>query len=544
MHVRSEILSTLGLVLGFVVWLRGGLARRFGLHYVAMLLGALAKTPAVVLGPLVMAWTLLAERWGAGAGGEQQRDGHATGRPERSWRDAARAAVRSGAGLLLAGAAAAIVIGRLDAPTQQYAGGDRLAYALTQVWAWLHYLRLVVLPLGLSADPDPTRIQQWYDSRVFAGALALAALAWVAVRAARSPRAWPIAFGLAWWAIGLAPASSLVPLAETMNDHRPFVGMIGLILAGVWAARLGWEALAAHWAGPPAGGATAVRRRRALRGAAIVLAFGALAGHVAGTRARNAVWRDDLSLWADVTVKSPANGRGWMNYGLALMQRGRLDEAAAAYERAEALVPHYYVLRVNQAILAGARGQAAEAEAKFRHAIRLGPAMPDPYFYFARWLVDQGRGPEALAQLGQARRVTPGYAPALDLAMDLEVARGGWEAAAGLAAARLAVDPGDARAAAYARRSAGQAGEHELLMFRARALGEQREYLPSALLYRAALEREPRSADALNNLGWTLGQLGFWPEAAAVLREALAARPGWELARNNLAWVELQSPGR
>ena len=36
-----------------------------------------------------------------------------------------------------------------------------------------------------------------------------------------------------------------------------------------------------------------------------------------GIYQRNRVWRDEESLWHDVTVKSPHNGRGLMNYGLA-----------------------------------------------------------------------------------------------------------------------------------------------------------------------------------------------------------------------------------
>ena len=64
-------------------------------------------------------------------------------------------------------------------PTLNYGGGDRIAYAQTQLWVWLHYLRLFVLPVGLSADTDLTLIPAWYDTRVLAGACALAALAWV-----------------------------------------------------------------------------------------------------------------------------------------------------------------------------------------------------------------------------------------------------------------------------------------------------------------------------------------------------------------------------
>ena len=46
-----------------------------------------------------------------------------------------------------------------------------------------------------------------------------------------------------------------------------------------------------------------------------------LAGHGYGTYRRNEVWRTDESLWYDVSIKSPNNGRGLMNYGLAKCRR-------------------------------------------------------------------------------------------------------------------------------------------------------------------------------------------------------------------------------
>ena len=53
-----------------------------------------------------------------------------------------------------------------------------------------------------------------------------------------------------------------------------------------------------------------------------------------------------------------------------------------------------------------------------------------------------------------------------------------------------------------------------------------------------ALQFDPRSHDALNNLGWTLGELGFFDEARRTLQRALHLRPGWDLAQNNLKAVE------
>jgi len=379
--------------------------------------------------------------------------------------------------------------------------------------------------VGLSADTDLSLIPAWYDTRVVVGAFALAGLAWVALRCARAPRAWPVTFGLAWFAIGLLPTSSVIPLAEPLNEHRVFLPFIGLVLAAVWGGRLLLEG-------------------RGRRPVVVGLCAAILVALALGTHVRNRAWLTEETLWADVTVKSPANGRGWMNYGLALMARGRLAEARDCYEKAALLTPNYWTLEVNRGIVENALGRPAAAEPHFKRAIELGPTMPDTHSFFARWLAGMGRAPEAVSQLETALRVSPGTAPARALLMDLRAAAGDLAAAAALARETLAADPQNARARVYAEgRFPGEAAASAAANRQAGiALGQGGDYVASALAYRAALTLDPSDADALNNLGWTLGKLGFFPQAVPPLERAIAVRPDFALARNNLAWVRSRLP--
>jgi tetratricopeptide (TPR) repeat protein len=511
MHARSEILSALGIVGGFLVYLGSPRLRRLQFHLVPMAVGALAKTPAVLLAPLLFVWEFLSP-------------GH-EGPAARSFASRLKSALRAMAPAFVAGLALFwFVEKRMALPTHDYGGGNRIAYAQTQLWVWLHYLRLFVLPVGLSADTDLTLIPVWYDTRVLAGACALAALAWVAIRCAKAPRAWPVTFGLAWFAIGLLPTSSVIPLAEPLNEHRVFLPYIGLVLSAVWGARL---LLAER-----------VRRTNAI----VALCLAVLASLALGTRVRNRAWLTNEGLWADVTAKSPGNGRGWMNYGLALMARGQLEKARECYERAALLRPNYWALEINRGIVEDALGNPAAAEPHFKRAIDLGPGQPDTHYFFARWLARTGRGPDATEHLRTAVRLSPGAASARSLLMDLLAAVGDSTAAAVLAREALEAEPSNARARAYlegghpsefgadaaARRQAGI------------ALGQQGDYVASALAYRAALALDPSDADALNNLGWTMGKLGYFAQAFPPLERALSIRPDFTLARNNLAWVKSQ----
>jgi Tfp pilus assembly protein PilF len=58
------------------------------------------------------------------------------------------------------------------------------------------------------------------------------------------------------------------------------------------------------------------------------------------------------------------------------------------------------------------------------------------------------------------------------------------------------------------------------------------------LTYRQALKFDSSSADAYNNLGWSLVKLGFPQEAIPIFEQALHFRPDFALAQQNLNWAK------
>jgi tetratricopeptide (TPR) repeat protein len=116
----------------------------------------------------------------------------------------------------------------------------------------------------------------------------------------------------------------------------PFVG---LVLAVTWAAVLLLERVAARkprWSAIRAGAA-----------AVFCLLMGAYAY---GAHVRNRVWLNEEKLWFDDVQKSPRNGRGLMNYGLALMERGEYQGALGYLQRALLYTPNYSVLEISSGI--------------------------------------------------------------------------------------------------------------------------------------------------------------------------------------------------
>ena len=354
---RSELLSTVGLLGSFVLFQRSPFARRTWLYLIPLAVGALAKAPLVVFAPLLFLYLL--------------------------WFDELRTTnyerLREAAPPLIVGVALLAFLNSMNAKEWQSGGGSAYHYLITQPFVWLHYFRLFFLPVGLTADTDMPLADHWYDTRAVIGYVFVALLVIAIWRVENRA----VKFGLAWFAIALIP-TSIFPLAEVANEHRIFFAYIGLVLA-----------------------AASLIPRRALAAVAVIV----LAAHFIGTHARNEVWRSEETLWADTVAKSPNNGRAWMNYGLTRMAKGDYAEAGRAFAHAAVLTPNYWTLEINRGVLAGATGDEAAAEQHFRRALQLNPDANAHYFY-ARWLVQQGRTAEALPHAREAVRLSPAFADA------------------------------------------------------------------------------------------------------------------------------------
>jgi protein O-mannosyl-transferase len=509
---RSDSLSTLLLVLALALYVRGGRARTSGVYLAAFLLAGLVKPVVVVFPLLVFAYRILFEDTG----------------PRRRGR-AARAALPA----LVATVLLAWLHARMTPSHFNPGGPPTFNYLITQPYVALRYFGAFLLPVGLSADTDLLPFATFADPRAWLGCAFLAVLLATAWAAARRRAAAPAAFGLLWFVIGLLP-TSLFPLAEVENDHRLYLPFVGLVLAAAAAAGLALRT--AEHAFP----------RRRVAAVALAVAAGVLVASAWGTHERNRVWRDELSLWRDVANKSPGNGRGWMNYGLAQMASGRLDAAMACFDRAMKLVPEYSYLYVNRGIALAAEGRTAAAEASFRTGVRLAGASAEPYYYYARFLRDQGRPAEALATVRRAIAVSPAHLESRHLLLELLAQAGRAQDLHRAAAATLALWPDDtvarrwltapvAAPQAPGAPPAGETAEGDLA--ESLALYRAGRFADSIAASRAALRLRPSYAEAYNNICAAYNSLGRPREAIAACEQALRLKPDFPLAAGNLRWA-------
>ncbi|MEW6468022.1 MAG: tetratricopeptide repeat protein [Bacteroidota bacterium] len=394
---RSDSFSTLMIVLAFVIYQRKPQWRKFFVFLIPVIFGFFVKEPALMFIPLLFIYIILFEHR------MSLREALGTG-ISRSLRTLLVLLPALVAGVLLFWLSQ-----KMTPPLWTSGGGNRWHYLQTQAPVMVHYVLNFIFPFNLSADTDWAVIRNFFDERVLGGILFVAGMLTLAFVTSKKQHTRPVAFGILWFFLALMPTSSIFPFAEVLNDHRVFFPYIGLCMAATWALAL---MVIRH--------EERIVSRSALSLACLLVPLVFLVAHTFGVRTRNKVWSSGESLWYDVTIKSPNNARGLMNYGNALMQKARFAEALDYYNRAKQLWPFYPYIYINLGVLHGATNNPAEAEANFKHALSLNAYLPGSYFYYANWLKGQNRIPEAKKLVADGLKVSPNHVELIRLQKELE----------------------------------------------------------------------------------------------------------------------------
>jgi tetratricopeptide (TPR) repeat protein len=416
---RSDSLSTLFILMALVCFISWDTGRKWHLYLIFFAVSCLAKPMGAVFVFLLPLYLLLFEE---------------TKKPLLAgiWD-----ALKKSAPSFLACVAMMVFIKRMDPPTWQAGGSSEFHYIITQPWVLVHYFTTFFAPVSLSADTDWGTLPSMYDARFIFGIVFLAGLLLAAALTARKKSLKPIAFGILWFLITLLP-TSMIPLAEVMNDHRIFLPYVGLTISVCWSIHLLLEKAS-----------TLFSSRALFYRATTALIVTALAAYAFGTHVRNNVWHSDESLWKDVTIKSPKNGRGLMNYGLALMRRGDYAGAETYFTKALQFTPYYANLYVNLGVVKAATGRSGEAEPYFQKAIALNPAWPDGYYFYADFLDKQKRYDGAILNAQRALSLASAHLNARKLLMKIFLELGQFDTLRTLAEQTLLIAPGDKQVEGY-----------------------------------------------------------------------------------------------
>ncbi len=414
-------------------------------------------------------------------------------------------------------------------------GGVFYNYTITQPFVALYYFLTYFFPFGVSADSDWIPLASVVDWRFLMGILFLIAIVTICIRLFKRPTYAPVLFGLAWFIIALLP-TSLIPLAEVVNDHRAFFPYIGLVMATGWLIALAWQS----W-----GNKLATVFKTAL--VVIVLL------NAAGTYSRNMVWHTEESLWKDVIEKSPRNGRAIMNYGLTLMNKGDYAAAEIYYRKAITLMPYYAYAYGNLAIDKYAQLQYDTAEHYYKLALKYGPDVPSLSYFYAKYLHERGRNADAIPLLKKVLSISSADISSAYMLMAIYQDEEDWHELKTLANETLQLLPEDAIAKQYLANAENRKGKLEEQKARVKQNPTPENYLDLSLLYynkkmykncidacREAVKLKPGYDAAYNNIGSAYNMMGEWQKAMDAFEQALKTNSNYTLARNNYLYAHQQ----
>lgn len=226
-------------------------------------------------------------------------------------------------------------------------------YFATQLTAWWYYVARWIAPVRLIADHIAYPVyRSWLDPVVL-----LAATGWIAVVtllvAAWKRAPYLLCLSVAALAL-LSPTSSVAPLAEMVNEHRPYlpIAILSLtLMIPVGTRLLTWP-------------------RGPMRNALLANATGAILVLAVLTWRRNEVFATPIRYWTDVIEKAPS-ARAHLNLGVALMEKNDMTAAMREMHRSLELAPYWYYTHINLGIAYQHRGEIDSARAHYDRAVQL-----------------------------------------------------------------------------------------------------------------------------------------------------------------------------
>jgi tetratricopeptide (TPR) repeat protein len=417
-------------------------------------------------------------------------------------------------------------------------------YLRSQPGVLLHYLRILVFPIGLCAEyglPVETRPMVYLSK----GALILAILgAGVCLLWKKKP----LGFLIVSFLLILAPTSTILPLVLTY-EHRVYLGS-----ACVFAII---TSLIARWILKQTNNSERVEIDWRVKGAFAGLIVCTL-GLAKLTLDRNALYQSETRFWTDVTEKRPQNPRGWLNLAAAAYQEADDIQLADQYaQQACKVAPNFAgawkalgALRLNQAMF-------DDANRCFEKALSIVPGniriLPD----YAESLMGAGRFADAI-KVYDTIRVHPICEPSKQL--DCEVQKsmaylqlGRPTEALKATQAALKIDDEStnaltARSQAYsalgkpdlAAQSLAKAAEIDpnnmtTLFLYAESLQKSGNLIAATKLYQSVLQQEPNFHPARSGLGLALTRQEQFQAAVETLHPLATLPSNPNLQQNALS---------
>ncbi len=261
-----------------------------------------------------------------------------------------------------------------------------------------------------------------------------------------------------------------------------------------------------------------------------------------------------------VVVASPEDSAAWVNWGLALLELGRPAEAVPRLQRALLLAADRAGIHLNLGVALLRQGRAVEAAACFEQALVLEPGYAKAHLNLGTAMLELGRYADAVACCEQALVLAPDLTEAslnLGIALErqgrLDLAVPVWrrlvdcrprclEAHLNLGTALMELGRLAEATESLTRALALKPDSAEGHMALGVLLRRQNRLAEAEDRFRRSLALFPDQAEGYLNLGAALQEQGRLEEAVVCFERAQALRPDWAAAGAALVFTRLYQP--
>ena len=385
------------------------------------------------------------------------------------------------------------VVAMENLPLGERAGNAMISYC--------RYLGKTFWPTDMAVYyPHPGH---WPVSEVLLAGVLLAGISALVFMRRRQPF---MLMGWLWFVGTLAPVIGLMQVGQqAMADRYTYIPSVGILILTIWGA----HELARRWRHQ----ATVL----SLAGTAAVVLCAVL------TQRQLGYWQDSETLFRHALDVTRNNYTALDNFGNALFDQGRIDEAICQFQEALRLKPDDANAHYNLGAALGAKGQFDEAIIQFQTAIRLKPGDAWDYYDLGVALANKGQTDEAIRQFQTALRLKPDDAKARFNLANALAKKGQTDEAISQYSEALRLKPDYA----IAHYNLGN-----VLDNKGRTDEAVREF-------QEAVRLKPDDADTHNALGAAFDEKGRVDEAIRQFQEAIRLKPDDAMAHNNLGSVFL-----
>lgn len=257
----------------------------------------------------------------------------------------------------------------------------------------MNYLALTLFPLSLSADYAISPLKSVFEPVFALSLIVIISLLIFSVRLWKREKG--ILFGILFFIVTIVPVLNLVPLANPFAERYLYLPAAGLIMGVGLIIILIPDIMKSS--------------SKAQSLSLLILFLVVISINSLVVVKRNAVWRDNYSLWFDTVNKMPASSRAHYNLGIEFFNQGRLDEAIREYLTALKINPNYIDAHNNLGTTYAQLGRLDDSIKEFLTVITLKHDHAEAHNNLGNAYYSQGRLDESLKEYLTAVDLNPDY---------------------------------------------------------------------------------------------------------------------------------------